>query len=114
MRVVKKVFIIKSFALFIMLGVFVAAAIPKYLNLNKHREASQCRQSQMIVATALAIAYAESLAVGSNNFPTKLTPEMFDDKIIPTCSIDNTPIEFDPLTGTPYCPHHIESHKRIY
>ena len=110
----KKILFIKVVVLIIMLVVFVAGAIPRYINMNKHAEASKCRRNQMIVETALAIAYAESLSVGSSEFPKELEPSMFEDGNIPTCAIDETPIEFDSLTGAAFCPHHIPSHERIY
>jgi hypothetical protein len=68
----------------------------------------------MIVETALAIAYAESLSIGSSNFPKTLEPDMFEDGKIPTCPLDNMPIKFDSKTGAAFCPHHIPSHERIY
>jgi len=82
--------------------------------MSKHAEASQCRHNQVIVETALAIAYAESLAVGSHQFPRQLEPSMFEDGIIPTCPLDGTQINYDPTTGTALCPLHIDEHKRIY
>lgn len=114
MPATKKILLVKVAALIIFFGVFVVSAIPRYLNLNKQKEASQCRRNQMIVETALALAYAESLTVGNTNFPSRLTESMFDDGVIPTCPIDGSVIAFDSLTGSAYCPHHIESHERIY
>lgn len=110
----RKIFVVKILILTIILGIFVAGAIPRYINLNKHTEASQCRRNQAIVEAALAIAYAESLSNGGEKFPSKLTESMFDDGIIPVCPIDHTPIAFDSLTGTAYCPHQIKAHRRIY
>ena len=114
MAALKKIFVFKITIVIILLGICVAAGIPKYINMNKHNEASKCRRNQVVVETALAIAYAESLAVGSTSFPSKLTASMFDDGIIPTCPIDNTPIAYDSETGTAYCPHHLKDHQRIY
>lgn len=110
----KKILFIKILILFIILILFVAGAIPRYINMNKHAEASECRRNQMIVETALAIAYAESLSIGSSNFPKMLEPNMFEDGKIPTCPIENMPIKFDKKTGAAFCPHHILSHERIY
>lgn len=114
MRKIHKFVLVKLIIIVTILGIFVAGAIPRYINLNKHAEASQCRRNQVLVETALALAYADSLAVGRASFPTQLTASMFDDGIIPACPIDNKPIAFDNLTGTAYCPHHLESHRRIY
>jgi len=114
MNSLKKIVLIKLIIIAIILGIFVAGAVPRYINLNKHTEASQCRKNQMVVETALAIAYAESLAHGVERFPSKLTKDMFEDGIIPSCSINNAPIVFDSLTGTAFCPNHIKSHARIY
>ncbi len=111
---IKKILIIKIFILVIILIIFVAGAIPHYMNMNKHAEASKCRRNQMIVETALAIAYAESLSIGSSNFPKMLEPSMFEDGEIPSCPVDQTPIQFDRKTGAAFCPHHIPSHERIY
>ena len=114
MRAVQKIVLIKVVIIVVITGIFVAGAIPRYINLNKHTEASKCRRNQVIVETALAIAYAESLTSGhSARFPAKLNASMFDDGIIPACPFDNTPIEFDSLTGTAYCPNCIDSHQRI-
>ena len=110
----KKILLIKILILAIILCICVVGAIPRYISLNKNTEASRCKRNQVIVETALAIAYAESLAVGSQNFPSQLEESMFDDGQIPTCPIDNTPIAFDSLTGTAFCPHHKNNHQRIY
>ena len=85
MAALKRILVFKITIVVIMLGICVAAGIPRYINLNKHNEASQCRRNQVVVETALAIAYAESLAVGSTSFPSELSTSMFDDGIIPTC-----------------------------
>ncbi|MBN1153955.1 hypothetical protein JXB12_03445 [candidate division KSB1 bacterium] len=110
----KKIIVIKVFIVIILLVIFVAGATSRYINISKHAEASQCRRNQVIVETALAIAYAESLAVGSHQFPRSLEPSMFEDGQIPTCPIDGTPIIYDRTTGTAFCPNHIEEHERIY
>jgi hypothetical protein len=111
-----KLFIVTKMTLviFFLIGLFSALAIPKYFNLNKQNDASQCLANQIIVETALTIAYAESLAVGSDQFPERLTPEMFADGKIPTCPIHGKPIEFDRKTGKAFCPNHIEGHVRNY
>lgn len=111
-----KLFIVAKMTLvmFFLIGLFSALAIPKYFNLNKQNEASQCLANQIIVETALAIAYAESLAVGSDQFPTQLSPDMFIDGKIPTCPIDGKPIAFDKKTGKAFCPNHVEEHERSY
>jgi hypothetical protein len=111
-----KLFIVAKMTLviFFLIGLFSALAIPKYFNLNKQNEASQCIANQIIVETALTIAYAESLAVGCNQFPSQLTPDMFVEGKIPTCPVDSKPIAFDPKTGKAYCPNHIEGHVRSY
>jgi len=111
---VKKIIIAKVFIVIIFLFIFVAGATSRYINLSKHSEASQCRRNQVIVETAVAIAYAESLAVGSHQYPVKLEASMFDDGKIPTCPLDNSLILYDPTTGTATCPHHIMEHERIY
>ncbi len=96
--------------IFFLIGIISALAIPKYFNLNKQNEASQCAANQIVVETALAIAFAESLAAGSNHFPEHLSPAMFADGKIPTCPVNNTPIAFDPHTGKAFCPNHIKEH----
>jgi hypothetical protein len=103
-----------TLAIFFIISLLSAVAIPKYLNLNKQNEANQCRDNQIIVETALACAYAESLAIGSDQFPERLTPEMFEDGKIPSCPIHNKPIAFDQTTGHAYCPNHIEAHSRSF
>ena len=103
-----------TLVIFFLIGLFSALAIPKYFDLNKENDASQCLANQIIVETALTIAYAESLAVGSNQFPQQLTPEMFADGKIPTCPVDGKPIEFDRKTGKAYCPNHIKGHVKSY
>ena len=112
----KKLFITVKMTLiiFFFIGLFSALAIPKFVNLNKQNEASQCRANQIIVETALALAYAESLAVGSNQFPQELSQDMFADGKIPTCPVDGKPIAFDRKTGKAFCPNHIEGHVRSY
>ncbi len=115
MRKYKSLFVAKmTLVIFFLIGLFSALAIPKYFNLNKQNEAGQCCANQIIVETALTIAYAESLAVGSNQFPEKLIPDMFADGKIPTCPVDGKPITFDHETGKAYCPNHIEGHLRSY
>ncbi len=89
-----------------------AVAMPKYFEINKRNVASQCRANQIIVETALAVAYAENLAKGNDQYPQKLTEAMFVDGKIPTCPVDGKPIQFDPKTGKAFCPNHIESHLR--
>ncbi len=106
------IFVKMTLIIFFLIGLFSALAIPKYFNLNKHNEASQCCANQVIVETALALAYAESLSVGSTQFPTQLTSGMFIDGKIPTCPINGKPIEFDRNTGKAYCPNHLQGHRR--
>ena len=112
----RKILIVAKMTLviFFLIGLFSALAIPKYFDLNKQNEACQCCANQIVVETALTLAYAESLAVGSDQFPKKLTPDMFADDKIPTCPIDGKPISFDRKTGTAYCPNHIKTHVRSY
>jgi len=107
-----KFLVLKISTTFLIIALFSAAAIPKYLDLNRQNEANQCRANQIIVETALAIAYAESLSVGSKHYPEKLTEDMFENRQIPTCPIDGSPIQFDPSTGAAFCPHHAPSHSR--
>ena len=85
----RKILIVAKMTLviFFLIGLFSALAIPKYFDLNKQTEACQCCANQIIVETALTLAYAESLAVGSDQFPEQLTPEMFADGKIPTCPV---------------------------
>jgi len=111
-----KLFIIAKMTLviFFFIGLFSALALPKYINLNNQNEASQCKANQVIVETALAFAYAESLAVGSNQYPKQLIEEMFSDGKIPICPVCGKSIEFDRKTGYAFCPHHIVSHSRRY
>jgi len=111
-----KLFIVVKMTLiiFFFIGLFSAVAIPKYFNLNKQNEANQCRANQIIVETALTLAYAESLAVGSDQFPEELIPEMFADGKIPSCPVDGKPIAYDRKTGKAYCPNHVEEHERNY
>ena len=111
-----KIFIVvkMTFVIFFFIGLFSALAIPKYFNLNKQNEASQCQANQILVETALSIAYAESLAVGCCNYPVKLTADMFADGKVPTCPIDGKPIAFDKKTGKAFCPNHVEGHERSY
>lgn len=111
-----KLFIVAKMTLiiFFVIGLFSALAIPKYFNLNKQSEACQCCANQIIVETALTLAYAESLSVGSDQRPEKLTSDMFIDGKIPTCPVDGKPIAFDRKTGKAYCPNHIEGHVRSY
>jgi len=94
-------------------GLFSAVAMPKYLDINKCNKVCICQANQILVETALAVAYADSLANGVDHFPEKLTPEMFEDGKIPSCAVDGEPIQFDPATGIVFCPHHIQSHSRI-
>lgn len=103
-----------TLAIFFIISFLSAVAIPKYLNMNKQNEANQCRANQIVVETALACAYAESLAVCCNQFPKELTPDMFEDGKIPTCPVDGKAIAFDHLTGHAYCPNHIEAHSRSF
>jgi len=114
MRTIKRLLFVKGVVLIVVLCIFVAGAVPKYINLNKHREMSECQRNQVIVETALAIAFAENLSHGNSHLPQKLSPNMFDDGIIPTCPVNNIPIAFDSLTGAAYCPNCIDEHKRIY
>ena len=103
-----------TLTIFFIISLLSAVALPKYLNLNKHNEANQCRANQIIVETALACAYAESLAAGSNKFPERITPDMFEDRSIPVCPVHNIPIAFDPTTGHAFCPNYIEAHSRSF
>ncbi|MDZ7331008.1 MAG: hypothetical protein ONB31_03445 [candidate division KSB1 bacterium] len=97
---------------FLLLSIISSLAIPKYFHLNKQDEASQCVANQIIVETALAIAYAESLALGNSHFPTQLSPSMFSDGQIPTCPVNHQPISFDLHTGKAFCPNHIQTHRQ--
>jgi len=112
----RKIFIVAKMTLviFFLIGLFSALALPKYFDLNKQNEACQCCANQIIVETSLTLAYAESLAVGSDQFPTQLTEDMFVDGKIPTCPMDGKPIAFDQKTGKAYCPNQIEEHVRSY
>jgi hypothetical protein len=112
----RKLFIVAKMTLviFFLIGLFSALAIPKYFDLNKQNEACQCCANQIIVETALTLAYAESLAVGSDQFPGRLTPDMFADSKIPTCPVDGKAIAFDRKTGKAFCPNHVEGHVRSY
>ena len=112
----RKILIVAKMTLviFFLIGLFSALAIPKYFDLNKQTEACQCCANQIIVETALTLAYAESLAIGSDQFPEQLTPEMFADGKIPTCPVHGTPIAFDRKTGKTFCPNHVEGHERSY
>ena len=49
MRTMYKIVLVKIIIITIILGIFVAGAIPRYINLNKHAEASQCRRNQGLV-----------------------------------------------------------------
>lgn len=110
----KKILVGKIAFFIIVLGVFVAVAIARYITINKYSEASKCKNNQVIVEIALAIAYAESLAVGNDGFPKQLIPSMFEDGIIPVCPLDNTPIAFNRDRGIAFCPHHIMMHQRNF
>lgn len=103
-----------TIVIFLVIGLFTAMAIPQYVNLNRKNEANQCRANQVIVETALALAYAESLTFGKNHLPQKLSAEMFEDGKIPTCPVDGKPIEFNRATGQAFCPNHISSHARSF
>jgi len=109
----QKLLVLKIGITILILAIFTAAAIPMYFDLNRRNEANQCIANQIIVETALAIACAESLSTGNRNVPERLTPEMFENGQIPTCPIDGSPIQFDPVTGTAFCPNHDASHSRI-
>ncbi len=95
---------------FFLVSIISALAIPKYFHLNKQDVASRCAANQVVVETALAIAYAESLAAGRAVFPAQLSPTMFIDGKIPTCPVNNQPIAFDANTGKAFCPNHIKEH----
>lgn len=112
----RKLFIVAKMTLvmFFLIGLFSALAIPKFFNLNKQNDASQCYANQIIVETAITLAYAESLAVGSDQLPEKLTSNMFSDGKIPSCPINGKPIAFNRETGRAFCPNHIEEHLRNY
>ena len=110
----KKILLVKTFVMILLLCIFVAAAVPRYVNLQRNKEASECQHNQVLVETALALAYAESLAVNRTEFPKQLTASMFEDGEIPTCPHSHLPIIFDSTTGTAFCPSSIPSHNRTY
>ncbi len=107
-----KFLVLKLSITLLAIALFSATAIPKYFDLSRQNEANQCRANQIIVETALAVAYAESLSMGVKHYPEKLTSNMFENGRIPTCPIDGEPIQFDAETGVAYCPHHAPDHSR--
>jgi hypothetical protein len=111
---IKKIIIVKTLILISFICTLVATAVPRYVNLQRNKEASECQHNQVLVETALALAYAESLAVDSSEFPEHLTAIMFEDGIIPTCPHTQLPITFDSATGAAFCPSSIPSHNRTY
>ncbi len=113
MKKLKSLVAVKVILIATLFGLFSAVAMPKYLDLNKCNKQCICRANQILVETALAVAYADNLTKGVDNFPQKLTPEMFEDGKIPTCPVDGEPIQIDPATGKASCPHHLQSHSRI-
>ncbi|MDW7680405.1 MAG: hypothetical protein SCK70_07555 [bacterium] len=112
MKKTHSLFALKAIILYIFLGLISVAAMPKYLVLNKQQAATQCKSNQIIVETALAVAYAENLANGKQTYPDKLSQSMFVDGKIPVCPVDGTPFQFDSTTGKVHCPNHIASHNR--
>ena len=84
--------------------------MPGYLKISKQNDAYICKANQVLVETALAVKYAENLAKGIHLKPTRLTPDMFEDGVIPTCPTCGKPIEFDPETGKAHCPDHLHGH----
>jgi hypothetical protein len=102
----------KIFLICVLFGLLTAMAMPKYLDINKCNQKNICQANQILVETALAVAYADSLAKGIHHFPQKLIAAMFEDEKIPTCPVDGRYIEFDPATGKAFCPHHIKCHTR--
>ena len=115
MKKYRLLFVLKmTLVIFFLIGMFSALAIPKYFNLNKQNEASQCCANQVIVETDLAIVYAESLAAGSKQLPMKLTTDMFADGKIPTCPVTGKTIAFDRTTGKAFCPNHLQGHQRSH
>ena len=104
----------KIFLICVLFGLLTAMAMPKYLDLNKNNQQNICQANQILVETALAVAYADSLAKGIHHFPQKLTAAMFEDKKIPTCPVAGRTIEFDPTTGKALCPHHKPCHGRTF
>ncbi len=103
---------IKIFLICVLFGLLTAMAMPKYIDLNKCNQKNICQANQIRVETALAVAYADSLAKGINHFPQRLTAAMFDDGKIPTCPMDGQAIEFDSASGKACCPNHINCHSR--
>lgn len=114
MNSITKFLLVKVLIVALTLFFFVAVAIPKYVNIQRHKAASECLHNQILVETALALAYAESLQVNRPAFPAQLTPSMFEEGIIPVCPVSGEPIVFDPTTGTACCPQHIAEHNRSF
>ena len=106
MRRLSSLVAVKIMILITLFGLLSAVAMPKYIDINKCNKNCICRANQIIVETALVLAYADSLSKGINQFPQKLTSDMFEDGKIPTCPVDNEPIQFDPVSGKACCPHH--------
>ena len=112
MKKIKSIIAFKVTIFCLLFCLLSAVAMPKYLDLNKQNAANQCKINQILVETALAVAFGENLEKGIVCFPDKLSEDMFADGKIPVCPIDGTPIQFDPETGKAFCPHHHESHER--
>ena len=99
----------KIIVLFTFFGLLSAVAMPKYLDISQCNRKCICKANQIIVETALAIAYADSLSKNIDHFPQKLTADMFENGKIPTCPTNGEAIQFDAATGKAFCPHHIHS-----
>jgi len=112
MKKLRSLITIKIFFICTLFGLFSAMAMPRYFELNKKNNRNICQANQILVETALAVAYADSLANGVDHFPHKLTAKMFEDGKIPTCPVAGEPIQFDAATGKAFCPHHIQVHSR--
>ncbi len=101
---------VKVLIFLLSLFLLTAAAMPGYLKMTKQNAANICKANQVLVETALAVKYAENLAKGIHSNITRLTPDMFEDGVIPTCPENGKPIQFDPKTGRAFCPNHIHEH----
>ncbi len=112
MKKFKSLITLKVFLIITLFCLISAVAMPKYFDLNNKNNANMCKANQIIVETALAVAYADNLARGVDCYPEKLTASMFADGKIPTCPLDGTPIQFDKKTGKAHCPNHVHSHTR--
>lgn len=100
--------LIELITVIVILGILAAVAVPKFVDLSSKAKASRCKANQAAIEAAAALAYADSAAAGSANFPSSSqilassSNSFFVSGKAPTCPSGGT-YTFDSSTGKVTC-----------